>query len=286
MTSATVPALGLAVSTIGRPALADLLASAAGSSRPPAAVAIANQSGGELPIDTQAYPFPVSVVPSSGGVSRGRNDAAAALPDTVEILAFPNDDTTYPPATLEAVAGRFARADAPAALACDPANTHVLAPLPPAGVALDRYTVWRAIEWAIFVDRAVFRAHGGLRDDLGTGAPAPWQSGEGTDLLLRLLDAGMRVEAAPDIAVHGVGERRGLADEEFVAKHRRYARGTGYVYRVHRYPGWVRARSVVAPWLRLRSFDVPLPLALRIARARSVGRLEGLRGRTFGRGAP
>ena len=45
---------------------------------------------------------------------------------------------------------------------------------------------------------------------------------------------------------HGRGEQRDLSVGPLVAKHRRYARGTGYVYRVHPYP-WSR-RVAVARW--------------------------------------
>lgn len=279
------PLLGLAITTIGRPALAALLRSAAESSLRPAAVAVANQSGRPLGIDPQGYPFPVNVVTSSGGASKGRNDAVAALPPEIAVVGFPNDDSWYPPSTLEAVVGWFASDDPPAAVACSQQPPgRQFRPLPANGVVLDRTTVWRAIEWTMFVDRTALAEVAGFRTDLGTGAPSPWQSGEGTDLLLRLLARGRRVVSASEVEVVGAGERRDLSVDEFVAKQRHYARGTGRVYRLHPYPAHVRLRILAAPWVRLRRFDGSLSHGLRIAYARSFGRLEGLFGRPFGTG--
>jgi hypothetical protein len=279
-----LPPLGLAISTIGRPELPLLLRTAAESTRPPAAVALANQSGRQLPLEPACHRLAITMIDSEGGVSAGRNAAVAALPGHVRVVGFPNDDSRYPPETLRAVAERFAGENPPAALACrlQEANPR-LRPLPPPGTLLDRDTVWQAIEPALFVDRAAFEACGGFRTDLGVGAPSPWQSGEGTDLLLRFLAAGLRVISASDLAVDAVGERRDLGDDEFVAKHRRYARGTGYVYRIHPYPLSTRLRILLGPWARLRTFDGDARLARRIAFARSLGRIEGLLGREFGR---
>lgn len=282
MSVRAMPSVGLAVTTIGRPALAALLQSAARSTVPPAAVAIANQSRARLNIDPAEYEFPVTILPSAGGASAGRNDAVDALPEHIDVLAFPNDDSVYPTSTLQAIAQRFAGADAPAAVACTFNNGSTWARgLPPAGSELDRYLVWRAIEWAMFVDRAVFTDHGGFRTDLGTGAPSPWQSGEGTDLLLRMLPGGHRIVSAPDIEVLG-RDRRDLPGHEFVVKHRRYARGTGMVYRTHPYPTHIRLSILFGPWLHVHMFDVSLALSLRIAFARTLGRLEGLTGHLVG----
>ena len=154
--------------------------------------------------------------------------------------------------------------------------------LPPDGVALDRSTVWRAIEPSMFVRRTAFEAVGGFCESIGTGCASPWQSGEGTDLLLRVLAAGGRVISLRSTHVLGPGERRDLVDDEIVAKHRRYNRGVGHVFREHDYPARAYVRTIAAPWLRAVQARQVSTLAVRIAAARSVGRLEGLLGRTFG----
>jgi hypothetical protein len=271
-----LPRVGLAVATLGRQTLTPLLISAAGSSGPPSVVAVANQSGRPLDMPSVELPFPVRVVESEGGVSRGRNDAVRALDGDAEVVGFPNDDSTYPEHTLRAVAEAFSAPDQPAAVSgALIEGDRPRFKLPSIG-PVTRTTVWRAIEPAMFTSLASFLAVGGFREDLGTGCPTPWQSGEGTDLLLRLLQAGEAVMSRPDLGVNGTNERRNLTADGLVSKHRRYARGTGYIYRIHRYPMHARLRILVAPWLRATGHDAVLVVSLRIALARSLGRLEGL----------
>lgn len=280
-----LPRIGLAVATIGRPAIKEMLASAARCSQPPAAVVVANQSAQDLGLDARDYPFDLEVLPSSGGVSAGRNAAAAALGEDVDLLGFPNDDCLYPPGTLQEVAETFVQDPHTVAVACrleDPAGPRMR--LPPPGTVLDRRTVWRALEPATFVRRAAFAAASGFRHDLGTGGPTAWGSGEGTDLLLRLMAAGGRVVSRQDVAVLATAERRDLDDRRLVAKHRSYARGTGFVYREHGYPLRSRLRTLVGPLVRATAHDPRLQVSLRLAVARSVGRLEGLTGRVVDRG--
>ncbi len=271
--------MGLAISTIGRPTLSRLLDSLTGSAQRPSAVGIADQSPEGLQLVPGSWPFPVRVVRSSGGLSTGRNAAVELLGADADVVGFPNDDTVYPPETLARVGAAFA-ADAGAAVACSLVEEGRPRFELPRGGGLDRRSVWRAIEPATFVRVPVFRALQGFRQDLGTGCATPWQSGEGTELLLRILASGQVVSSRPDIAVTGFGERRTLSDAELVSKHRRYARGTGYVYRLHHYPLSARCRIVVAPWVKITQHADTPALGLRLAYARSLGRIEGLLART------
>jgi len=277
---ATYPSVGLALSTIGRPGLKELLESAAESSRLPAAVAVADHTPHQdLRIDDK-YPFPVLITSSVGGVARGRNDAVAALSPWCEVIGFPNDDCRLPPTTIEQVGRAFAghhEATVVAGTLVDATGPRMR--LPRSGTILNRRSVWRAIEPAMWVRRDAYLAAGGLRDDLGTGSDSPWQSGDGTDLLLRIMASGGTVCSRPEIIVLGRGERRDLAPSAFVAKHRAYARGTGYVYRLHSYPLHDRVRLVVAPLVKVALHDASFALSARIAAARATGRVEGLLGR-------
>ncbi|MGY1727101.1 glycosyltransferase family 2 protein [Geodermatophilus sp. SYSU D01062] len=275
------PSIGLAITTVGRPALRDLLRSVELSGFRPRSVCIANQGGRPLDLSPSEYSFPLRVVDSAGGASRGRNDAVAAFEHDVDVIGFPNDHSRYDGDCLQQVAAAFAESPQADAIACSLVEGETARfALPPAG-RLDRMTVWRAIEPAMFVRQRTFERLGGFREDLGTGCPSPWKSGEGTDLLLRIMEEGGTVESRPDIHVSGAGERRDLDADMLVAKHRGYARGTGRVYRLHPYPLWVRARIVAAPWLRLHRHDPSLRLSLRLALARSLGRVEGLSGRVL-----
>lgn len=284
MTTA-VPDVAVAITTVGRPRLRDLLDALARSQQLPVAVAVADQSGTGLQIDPHDYPFPLVVVPSSGGASRGRNDAVSALRGAGSVLAFPNDDSSYEPTLLGAVAACFSGPAAPDAVAVrlDEAGGARFV-LPDPGVPLTRRTVWRAIEPAMFVTRAAFEAVGGFEETIGTGAGTAWGSGEGTDLLLRIMAAGRPVVSRSDLAVQGHGERRTLDDAAFVRKHRSYARGTGYVYRVHDYPLRDRLRTLAGTLATAGRQDDRLGLSLRLAVARLLGRVEGLTGRSLARG--
>lgn len=276
------PRIALALSTIGRPTLTDLLESVAVGTCLPTAVAVADHTPGQdLRVDG-GYPFPVIVVPSTGGASRGRNDAAAAVAGHCDVLGFPNDDNTYVPTTLDRVAEAFTRDDPPAAVAgllSESAGPRF--DLPPDGAVLNHHTVWRAIEPAMFVRRDAFEDVGGFCDLLGTGASSPWQSGDGTDLLLQMMVRGGSVHSRPGIVVNGRGERKDLSEDALVAKHRAYARGTGYVYRTHTYPWHDRVKILLAPLVKATTHDPSLKLSLRLSFARSAGRLEGLTGRRF-----
>lgn len=280
-----LPDVAVAVTTIGRPAVAQLLASLAASRTLPVSVAVAHQGEGPLPAPTEGWPFPLVVVRSGGGASRGRNEAVAALGGAGDVLAFPNDDSVYEPHLVEALRECFAGEGAPDAVAVrleEHAGPRFV--LPPPGTPLTKRTVWRAIEPTTFVRRPVFEAHGGFDEALGTGAGTDWGSGEGTDLLLRIMAAGGTVVSRSDLAVLGFGERRTLDDAAFVRKHRSYARGTGYLYRAHDYPARDRIRTLAGTVLTATRQDERLTLSLRLALARLLGRTEGLTGRSLARG--
>lgn len=278
-----LPRIGVVIPTIGRSALVDLLRSLADSTLRPTAVVVANQAGHPLDLPTADLPFPVTVVASSGGASAARNDAVAALGADVDVVSFPNDDSLFPAGTLAQVAEVFVATPAPWAVSgtvADPDGPRFV--LPPTGSLLDRRTVWLAVEPGMFVSRSALQEVGGFRADLGTGAPSPWGSGEGTDLLLRVLAHGGSVRSHPEVVVLGRGERRDLTAQQVVAKHRAYARGTGRVYRLHDYPPTALLRILVAPLVQGFSHDASPTQSLRLARARFLGRLEGLRGAPYG----
>ncbi|GAA4972923.1 hypothetical protein WHI96_17605 [Pseudonocardia tropica] len=284
------PRLGVAVSTVGRPAIAGLLTSLATGGTAPTAVVVADQSAGGtargLAGDRAAD---AGWVPSSGGASRGRNDAVAALGEVgeVDVLAFPNDDCRYPHDTLTAVLERFRADPGLAALAVtlvDPAGPRLR--LPADGTELDRRSVWRAIEPATFVRASVFAELRGFDERIGTGGPTPWQSGEITDLLLRALARGHRVVAAPGIEVRAPGEVRALDAARYRSKVRGYNRGAGHVYRTHRYGLATRLGFLVMPWVRLVQGRRLGASEIALTWQRGLGRLEGLLGRTVGRDGP
>lgn len=278
-----VTRLGVVVTTVGRWEQLDrLIRSVTESEQVDALMAVANQSGHKAPSALMGARG-VRWVDSGGGISRGRNDAMATLDGEADLLAFPNDHSWYPAGTLAAAAARFDATGRPGALAgslVEPFGPRVR--LPAAGRPLDRWTVWRAIEPAMFVAAGPAQRLR-FREDVGSGSPTPWQAGEGTDLLLRLLEAGHAVLSAPDLVVRGEGERRSLSSGEWRRKVRSYARGIGYVLRLHRAGPVETAAQVLLPWYRFVRGPNPgrrAPAADCLQA--SIGRFEGRLGRTFG----
>lgn len=281
MTSGPEPVrVGIAVTTVGRwDALERLLDSLERSSLPVAAIAVANQSGNPVPASL-AHREAVRFVDSGGGISRGRNDALDLLArESVDLVSFPNDHSTFPPRTLETAARAFLSLGRPAAMAgtlLEPSGARLT--LPGRGTSLGPTALWRVIEPAMFLSEPVVRELR-FREDLGVGGPSPWQAGEGTELLLRILESGGRVLAVPDLVVLGDGERRTLARTEWRTKLRSYARGTGYVMRLHHAGPIASTVHILTPWNRFVRKGAGGRAPAGDCLVATIGRLEGRLGR-------
>jgi glycosyltransferase involved in cell wall biosynthesis len=215
---------------------------------------------------------------SSAGASRARNEGIARA--TGEILGFPDDDCVYPPGLLESIADFFEAHPNYGILTGrsyaddgqDAAARHGKG-----AAEISRYAIYRqAIEFAIWIRREQL---GPLRFDenLGTGSVTPWQADEGPDLVLRLGERGVKGRYDPAFAVWH--PRPDLNDPRTLSRSYRYACGSGFFLRKHRYPFpfflYLLARAVagsIVSLLRLR-----LPLA-RSHWARVRGLCRGWRG--------
>jgi hypothetical protein len=273
--------VGVVVTTIGRWEAVERLLASISATTP---VAIANQSGEPAPASIARSGL-VEIVTSWGGISRGRNDAMKLLKGETEIMAFPNDHSQFQEDTIPCAISHFTNEDPPGAVAgslLEP--TGIRFRVPKAGTSLTDWTVWRAIEPAMFIASHLAETMK-FREDLGTGSSSPWQAGEGTDLLLRIMHAGYRVVAAPDVIVRSDGERRQLTPDEWRVKLRSYARGTGYVLRLHDYGLFQSTMQIALPWyrfVRVPTSGVRTPA--RDCLEASVGRLEGRLGHCLASG--
>ncbi len=185
-------------------------------------------------LDARGWTGRVRRLKSSAGASRARNEGIAFA--TGEILGFPDDDCVYPPTLLENLACYFDRNPEVGFLTGrsfaddggDAASRHGREP-----ARIRRNTIYyQAIEFAFWVRRASL---GPLRFDenLGTGAVTPWQADEGPDLVLRLEESGVRGFYDPAFGVwHPRLEKR---DGRAIERSYRYACGSGYFLRKHRY---------------------------------------------------
>jgi hypothetical protein len=196
------------------------------------------------------------VTTSPRGASAGRN--AGLRLATGDVVGFPNDNSWYPRRTLPELLARF-DADPELGGMCLPLVTGDGRPAmlrwPSQPVPVGRGNFYRTgVMPGMFFRRQLVTAAGGLDETIGTGAPGPAQSGEESDLLLRLLDRGVRVRYDPELVVHN-DEPRDRVDAGFVGKMGRYGVGQGYLWRRHRLSplllGGLVARKGVAVPVRL-----------------------------------
>ena len=280
--------IGLVITTLGREqGLRRLLQSLEGQVAAEDAIVIVAQRNLEA-VQTLAMEFAtigcdIIVTTSPLGASRGRNAGVEALPAGEDyLLHFPNDTTWFPPGTIDGIRCTPSTASAGALTVTDENGPKFR--LPVAGTLLDRWNVWTIIEMGLVMRRTVFTALGGFTESIGTGASTPWQSGEATDLLLRLMQAGQAdsfVWLPTDIAIGGISDPHGLSTGERRRKLRTYARGFGRLLSVWHYPLYWRAAALAGGLL----FGVRNQKSFQAADGWwvFVGRLEGLTGRCFGK---
>lgn len=179
---------------------------------------------------------------SARGLSRARNVALSRV--GADLVAFPDDDCTYPPDLLERVARRFAEdasLDGLTGRAVDERG-----PSSPswerAAARLTRDNLWnRAISFTIFLRASVLEDVGSFDEQLGLGSDKPWSSGEEIEYLVRAVDHGRRIEYDPELVVfhdekispRGVGGRDGAS--------------IGYILRKHGYPIATVGKMLIRP---------------------------------------
>ncbi|ACZ31910.1 glycosyl transferase family 2 [Xylanimonas cellulosilytica DSM 15894] len=217
------------------------------------------------------------------GLARARNIGVKALHTAWDAVAIPDDDVVY---DVDALA-RF--------------GTHIKQGV---GIVSARVTdlvgntrlrysttervlngrdVWRcAIEAGLAYASSCLSDVGGFDEQLGLGAETPWQSGEGTELLLRSMASRYRVVFDPSIVVVEQELYSVTGPVRAETRARRYARGTGRVYALRHTRleqcGLV-CRSLAHIILGVMRRD---GTAVSRASAVLVGRVEGLIGRTVG----
>ncbi|MGW4421317.1 glycosyltransferase family 2 protein [Streptosporangium sp. NPDC004631] len=277
------PRVALVVTTIGRPETLDrLLRSVLEQSSPVTEMMVVDQSGGtgtaEV-VERWRDRLPIRRVTTPRGLSAGRNAGVAALGD-YDIVGFPDDDTWYAPGTLARVREAIGERGVVSGMLLDAAGRPAQLAFGSEPAVLDSTTVWsQAIEATCFYTSSFMRAVGDFDEGLGAGCPTPWQSGEGTDLLLRGLRSGWSIAYDPRITVYEDNPSvpaAGTRESRLRARH--VARGTGRVYRRH-YGRRDRLRTLARPLggallsvVRARWAEAGWHLQ------RLVGRLEGITG--------
>lgn len=212
---------------------------------------------------------------SAPGLSRARN---AALPHlSADVVAFPDDDCTYPDGLLAHVARRLS-----AQPELDGLTGRHVAPSgrstgrwPSARCEVTPATVWnRAISYTIFLRGGVVRRVGRFDESLGLGSGTPWHSGEEIDYLVRALRVGARIEYDPELVVlhHAEPPTPG----ELLALGRRDGGSVGYILGRRGYGRRAVARMLV------RAAGGSLAALARRDVTHARFQLETLRGRALG----
>lgn len=269
--------IGVAISTIGKADKLDLVfASLELQDTKPHQIIVVDQSENTRVAATVAAwtdRLPLKRIVSPRGASLGRNTGWQAL-DDCDVVAFPDDDISLEPGTLTAVLHEFEVDEQLSALSGRLIGSGQRVAFVGGREYLNERTVWtKAIEATTFYRMNVLHISGGFDIDLGVGCATQWQSGEGTDLLLRVMHLGpILFEPAIVVREH----QDPISQKEYLRKVRKYARGTGRVYRT-------RYNKITCILVMIRPL---LAVALYIAQGRrkeaqakwqaAVGRLEGM----------
>lgn len=172
--------------------------------------------------------LPIRRLTSSLGVSLGRNTGWRELGEC-EVVAFPDDDCAYDADGLSMVALEFEAEDLVALSGRLTGSGNRIA-FDGTRCDIDRRSVWtKAIEATTMYRFETLKELSGFDEDLGIGSRTTWQSGEGTDLLLRAISSGGRAVYNPSIVI--TEHQQPISAEQYLKKARLYARGTGRVYR-------------------------------------------------------
>jgi glycosyltransferase involved in cell wall biosynthesis len=245
--------VSLIVSTLNRPEkLTELLRSLVTQTVRPHKIVIVDQSDENLTEEvTESFADDLSIFyfrQQARGLSRGRNEGLKHIDG--DIVAFPDDDCVYPPATIEKVLGAFTTNPE---LAIYTGKSISKGGTPSQGRwarsthEINQYNIWISqTSYTTFYRASVLRALGEFDESLGVGSGTKWGAGEETELMLRALKMGAIGRYDPKlVVVHP--EPLAIYDSKALARGKKYNRGFGRVLRIGRYPIWFVAYMIGRP---------------------------------------
>ena len=146
--------------------------------------------------------FPIRRYTAKPGLSRARNIGLSYAEG--EIVAFPDDDCTYPDTLLKSVSDflRQEMVDGISILVTDKQGRQSGTVMYRTARRITESNVWRCgVSISIFVKR---EAIGDIRfdEELGVGSGTVYGSGEETDFLLNLIHAGRHLDYCPHMVVN------------------------------------------------------------------------------------
>ena len=271
--SRELPSFDLVVATVGRTAeLERLLGSIEAQRYRPLRVIVVDQNDDErlAPI-LAGRALQLEHIRSARGLSHARNAGLELIES--DVVAFPDDDSTYPPGLLAEVAQRLGADETLGGISGrveDESGAASTSWRPDAAV-LDRDNAWNRVNSAaLFLRRDVVERVGTFDERLGLGSGEPWSSGEEVDYVLRAIGAGARIAYDPSIVV-----RHPVVPDDATIGYRDGA-AVGYLLRKHGYPRRAVARMLVRP------IGGALTSLVRLDGARSRYYAASIRGRVRG----
>ncbi len=242
------PSFDLVVATIGRVSeLAQLLDSLAAQSYSRLRVLVVDQNEDDRVLPALAgRALEIVHLRSEPGLARARNVALARI--EADVVAFPDDDCTYPPGLLERVARQLGEDPALDGLSGRTVGRDgsASASWKQDATVLTDDNLWNRVNSAaLFLRRPVVERVGRFDERLGLGSGEPWSSGEEIDYVIRAVRTGARIAYDPSLTVTHDGPTLG-ADS---AQRLRYRDGAsvGYILRKHGYSWRVLLRMLVRP---------------------------------------
>ncbi len=189
----------------------------------------------------------IKKVTSERGLSRARNVGLSYA--SGEIICFPDDDCWYPPGLLNIVDRIFTESPDVAGITGRTTDGDGVEERrwPKEVKKITMTNIWRtAISFTIFLRRECVGSTLVFNESLGVGAGTQWNSGEETDLLMRVLKKGLCVKYRPDLCVfHPV--KIDTMSEDQIQRAASYSRGAGRVMRINSYPIVLVGVSMVKP---------------------------------------
>lgn len=192
--------------------------------------------------------FNLKVIYAKPGLSKARNIGIRHAAG--QILAFPDDDCEYPPKILEQVANEITNYN------LDGVSVKVIdrdSRTPVAGKPSNiRKTISRVSVWdlccsaGLFIKSSVFDNLKPFNELLGVGANSPWQSGEETELMIRIIDNNFKVEFVPDLEIYHPLKVASYNSQE-INRALIYGRGMGKVLRITNYYPFYTLYKILKP---------------------------------------
>jgi glycosyltransferase involved in cell wall biosynthesis len=182
----------------------------------------------------------------SRGLSAARNTVLDNV--TADLVAFPDDDCTYPPGLLGSVTTVLStrpELDGLVGRTADPDGRPTGRRFSAAAGRLDRATVWTCGNSAsLFVRRSLVERVGAFDETLGAGSESGLQ-GEEIDWLIRAIDLGATLEYDPALVVLHPSPRRTASEARAAAA--LAGRTVGRLLRRHHYGPRILGRMAARP---------------------------------------